>query len=105
MANRDVSNIVSANNVFLLTDCLRREFEFSSNDWGICRYPGCFKLVGETKINKESHVMRLSLVSHINRYPTRVLLMKPKLLQLKSKTSKEYRQVILVIIHKTIDQE
>ena len=44
-------------------------------------------------------------MSYINRIPTHLLLMKPKPVQLKSKTSKEYRQVILVIIHKTIDQK
>ena len=31
--------------------------------------------------------------------------MKPKPLQSKSKTSKEYRQVNLVIMHKTTDQK
>ena len=46
----------------------------------------------------------LPLMSYINRYQTHVLLMKPKPLQLQSKTSKGYRQVILVIMHKTIDQ-
>ena len=35
----------------------------------------------------------------------KVLKVKPKPLQFKSKTSKEYRQVILVIIIKTIDQK
>ena len=36
------------------------------------------------------------LMSYITRYSTHDLLMKPKPLQLKSKTSKEYRQVITI---------
>ena len=44
-------------------------------------------------------------MSYVTRFPTHVLLMKTKPLQLIIETSKDYRQVILDIIRRTIHQK
>ena len=56
MANRSVINIVPANNVLLPQRLFIWKLDFSTNDWGIFRYPGCLELVGETKVDKEMHL-------------------------------------------------